>query len=245
MRKMEQIRDRVDAVVRDPATAEKLKPWYRQFCKRPCFHDEYLDTYNLPTVHLVDTAGREVRLTEDAMIVDGEAHGLDCLVFATGFEVGTTYNRRAGFDMTGRGGVSLADKWADGLKTLHGMQTHGFPNCFFLGATQSALTVNIPHTLHEQSDHIAYMLRTAGDRGATVLEATPDGERMWVEEMRSKAHLGMAFYAQCTPGYYNGEGRAGNPNGYFSAAYGGGALRYFEILEEWRAEGAMAGVELR
>ena len=84
-RKMEEVRDRVDSIVTDPATAEALKPWYKAFCKRPCFHDEYLDTFNRPNVHLVDTHGRGVeRITERGVVVDGHEYELDCLIYATG-----------------------------------------------------------------------------------------------------------------------------------------------------------------
>ena len=181
--KMEQIRDRVDTIVNDPNTAEALKPYYRQFCKRPCFHDGYLDTFNRPNVTLVNTDGRGVkRITERGVVVDlpgpdGELveteFELDCLIYATGFEVGTDYTRRAGYELYGRDGVTLTEKWADGASTLHGMHTSGFPNCFIFSNTQSGFTVNFPHMLNEQSKHLAYILSEAtqarrdGDRGRT------------------------------------------------------------------------------
>src|SRR4029077_6951318 len=118
--KMEQIRARVDSIVEDPATAEALKPYYRQFCKRPCFHDEYLDTFNRPNVTLVDTHGRGVeRLTERGVVAKGVEYELDCLIYATGFEVGTDYSRRAGYEIVGRDGLTLTSKWADGASTFH------------------------------------------------------------------------------------------------------------------------------
>ena len=168
-KKMEQVRARVDEIVKDPATAEKLKPWYRQFCKRPCFHDEYLPTYNRPNVHLVDTGGQGVQqITEKGVVVDGKEYELDCIVFATGFEVGTTYTRRAGYDIVGKGGKTLSHKWSEGLRTLHGLQTNGFPNCFFLGFTQTAVTVSVPMALNEQAKHIVHMITEARDRKSVV-----------------------------------------------------------------------------
>jgi cation diffusion facilitator CzcD-associated flavoprotein CzcO len=233
-------------VVEDDATAEALKPWYRQFCKRPCFHDEYLPTYNRPNVTLVDTQGRGVeRLTEHAVVVDGTRYEVDCLIFATGFEVGTTYTRRAGYDIIGRDGVTLSEKWADGLRTLHGLQSHGFPNCFFLGYTQTAITVSMPHALNEQTKHVTHILREARRRGAGTVEATAEAEQAWLAEMRDKARLGLKFYAECTPGYYNSEGAAGNRNGFFSEMFGGGPVGFFQLLADWRADGRMTGVELR
>ncbi len=243
--KMESIRARVESIVEDPATAEKLKPWYRQFCKRPCFHDEYLETYNRPNVTLVDTDGKGVtRLTEHAVVVGDRHYEVDCLIFATGFEVGTTYTRRAGYDIIGRDGVSLSDKWANGLRTFHGLQTNAFPNCFFLGFTQTAVTVSVPHALNEQARHVTYILTEARRRGARTVEVTPEAEQSWFDEMRDKARLAERFYAACTPGYYNNEGNLGNPNGFFAGAYGAGPIKFFRTLEEWRDDGQLRGVEL-
>ncbi len=246
MEKMEQIRARVDATIADPSTAEALKPWFRQFCKRPGFHDEYLPTFNRPNVTLVDTIGLGLdRLDHEAAYFRGERFPLDCLIFATGFETGTPYLQRAGYDIIGRESASLVEKWQAGLRTLHGLQTNGFPNCFFIGLTQTAFTVNIPHTLNEQAKHVAYILGQAERRGAKVVEATAEGEQAWVDEMAAKAHLGAKFYADCTPGYYNNDGRGPTPHGYFAAGYGGGPLRFFEIIEEWRAEGSLVGMTMR
>ena len=246
-RKMEQIRARVDAIVEDPATAEKLKPWYRQFCKRPCFHDEYLQTYNRPNVTLVDTDGKGVeRLTEHGVVIAGQEYEVDCLVFATGFEVGTTYTRRAGYDIIGRDGITLSDKWAGGMRTFHGLQSGEFPNCFFLGFTQTAVTVSVPYALNEQARHVIYILDQARRReAATIVEATLDAEQGWVDEIRDKARLGMKFYTACTPGYYNNEGKFGNPNGFFASMYGAGPLAFLQILDEWRADGQLAGIDMR
>lgn len=245
-KKMNGVRARAEAVVDDADTAEKLKPWYRQFCKRPCFHDEYLPTFNRSNVELVDTEGRGVeRMTEKGAVIDGKEYELDCLIFATGFEVGTSYTRRAGYDIVGKQGQKLSDKWSDGLKTLHGLQTNGFPNCFFLGFTQSAVTVNVPQSLNEQARHVTYILNELKVRKATTVEATETGEMGWVAEMKSKENMGEQFRVECTPGYYNNEGRSGNPNGFFSFAYGAGPLRFFEILDEWRTSGNLDGCEIK
>ncbi|MBL8771239.1 MAG: NAD(P)/FAD-dependent oxidoreductase [Phenylobacterium sp.] len=244
-RKMNQVRARVDAIVKDPATAAALKPWYRQFCKRPCFHDEYLDTYNRPNVTLVDTQGRGVEaLTETAVVANGRAYDVDCLVFATGFEVGTSYTRRAGYDVVGRGGVRLSDHWGEGIRTLHGLTTAGFPNCFFLGFTQTAVTVSVPQALNEQARHVTYMVTEARKRGAEALEPTREAEAAYVDEVRSLARMGQRFYSECTPGYYNSEGAAGNRQGFFSDMYGAGPLVFFDVLKAWRANGDLPGLAL-
>jgi cyclohexanone monooxygenase len=245
-RKMNQVRARVDALVSDPATAASLKPWYRQFCKRPCFHDEYLQTFNRPNVALVDTQGHGVeRLTQNAVVANGREYPVDCLIFATGFEVGTSYTRRAGYDITGRNGVTLSEHWGEGLRTLHGLTAHGFPNCFFLGFTQTAITISVPQALGEQARHVAYMVSAAKAGGHEVLEPTAEAEDDYVQEVHRLARVGERFYRECTPGYYNSEGAAGNRNGFFSDMYGGGPLRFFDLLQAWRANGRLEGLDLR
>jgi len=244
-RKMNQVRARVDAIVEDPQTAALLKPWYRQFCKRPCFHDEYLQTFNRPNVSLVDTHGKGVeQLTETAVVANGRAYEVDCLIFATGFEVGTSYTRRAGYDITGRGGRTLSEHWAEGLRTLHGLTSHGFPNCFFLGFTQTAVTVSVPMALYEQADHVTHIVTGAKARGAEVIEPTAEAEADYVAEVRSLARMGQRFYAECTPGYYNSEGASGNRQGFFSDMYGAGSIAFFEKLRAWRAAGDLPGIAL-
>ena len=244
-RKMEQIRSRVDEMVQDPETADALKPWYRQFCKRPCFHDDYLKTFNRPNVTLVDTQGKGVdRITEKGIVANGVEYELDCIIFATGFEVGTAYTRRAGYDITGRGGQALSEKWADGLRTLHGFQTHGFPNCFFMGVTQGGFTANFPHMLNEQSLHIAYMISQGVDNNVNCLETSVEAEDEWVDTIKRMSMFNQKFLEECTPGYYNNEGHPGVGNSLIGSAYGGGPEAFFQILRDWRDEGGMRGVEL-
>ena len=244
-RKMNQIRARVDDLVQDEATAESLKPWYRQFCKRPCFHDDYLRTFNRPNVQLVDTQGQGVeRITERGVVVDGTEYEVDCLIYATGFEVGTAYTRRAGYDVVGKGGLTLSQKWGEGMRTLHGFQTHGFPNCFFMGVTQGGFTANFPHMLNEQSLHIAYMVGQARTSNAHCLETTREAEDDWVNAIREKAVFNQAFLEQCTPGYYNNEGQPGAGNSLIGSQYGGGPEEFFRIIRAWRDEGSMAGIAL-
>lgn len=245
-RKMNQIRARVDSIVKDKATADALKPWYRQFCKRPCFHDEYLQTFNLPNVTLVDTQGAGVeRLTENAAVVNGREYELDCLIFATGFEVGTSYTRRAGYDVIGRNGVKLSEYWSDGLRTLHGLTSHGFPNCFFVGRTQTGLPVNLPLALEHQTRHVAYIVSQARSGGHEVLEPSVEAEADYVNEVRGLARRSERFYRECTPGYYNSEGAEGNKRGFFTEGYGAGSVRFFEVLKAWREKGGMPGMTLK
>ena len=242
--KMNQIRSRVDEIVSDPKTAEALKPWYRQFCKRPCFHDEYLQTFNRPNVTLVDTDGQGVdRITEKGVVVGGVEYELDCLIYATGFEVGTEYTRRAGYEVYGRDGLSLTAKWADGARTLHGFHSEGFPNCFIVSNIQSGFTVNFPHMLNEQSKHLAYLLKEVEERGVTRVEATPEAEEEWVQTIIRLSQFNVKFLESCTPGYYNNEGKPA-ARSLQNGNYGAGPVAFVKVLEDWRAEGSLAGLSL-
>ncbi|HJR24752.1 MAG TPA: NAD(P)/FAD-dependent oxidoreductase [Acidimicrobiales bacterium] len=242
--KMEQVRSRVDELVEDPATADALKPWYRQFCKRPCFHDEYLQTFNRDNVTLVDTDGKGVeRITPRGVVVAGQEYELDCLVYATGFEVGTDYSRRAGYQVVGRDGLTLAEKWDPAVRTFHGFHVHGFPNCFVISNIQSGFSPNFPHMLGVQARHIAYLVRTALDRGVVAMEASQQAEDDWVRTILDMSGGGASFFEQCTPGYYNNEGHptaVSRQNGWF----GGGSLGFIQVIEAWRQKDDLEGLEL-
>jgi cyclohexanone monooxygenase len=244
-RKMNQIRARVDAAVSDPETAEALKPWYRQFCKRPTFNDDYLPTFNRPNVTLVDTQGLGVEgVTETGLVAGGVKYPVDCIIFATGFEVGTAYTRRAGFEVHGCDGQRLTDHWAGGPKTMHGFYSHGFPNCFHMGANHSTLTPNFTHLLDEQARHIADVIGHANLHQATRIEPTAQAEEAWVQTVRDTARANLEFRTDCTPGYYNGEGRPGDGAGLFDGLYAPGPVKFFNLIRAWRAEG-MEGLDIR
>ena len=169
---------------------------------------------------------------------------VDCLIFATGFEVGTSYTRRAGFEIVGRDGLTLSDHWAKGLRTLHGAMSHGFPNCFHMGVNQSTLTPNFPHLLDEQAHHVAHIVREAELRQGTAIEPTAEAEAGWVQTIVDTARLNLEFRQACTPGYYNGEGRAGAEDGLFAGLYGPGPVAFFALTKAWR-DGGMEGLEIR
>jgi cyclohexanone monooxygenase len=241
--KMEQVRARVDKVLKNRETAEALKPYYRQFCKRPCFHDEYLDTFNRPNVTLVDTKGNGVdRITETGVVANGTEFKVDCLIYATGFEVGTGYTRRAGFELYGRGGRTLTDAWAKGIRTFHGFHVRGFPNAFVISNAQSGFTANFPHMLAEQAAHIAHIVKHCEDAQIRVVEASAEAEERWVEEIRKLAILRRKFLEECTPGYYNNEGKPAERSEQ-DGFYGAGPVAFVKVLEDWRAEGGLKGLE--
>jgi cation diffusion facilitator CzcD-associated flavoprotein CzcO len=245
-RKMEEVRARVAAIVKEPMTAEALKPYYNPLCKRPCFHDEYLDTFNRPNVQLVDTDGKGVeRITPTGVVVNGKEYEVDCLVYASGFEVTSEYTRRLGFDIRGRGGKSLRDSWADGPSTLHGMTTRGYPNLLMLSLIQSSWAINFVHLLGEQARHAAYIVDRCRKQGIETVEPTEQAQAKWWGTILGSLQKMAAFGgAECTPGYFNNEGAQPHPSMIRSAGYGGGTLEFIDILRNWRQGEDLPGLEL-
>ena len=245
--KMEEIRARVDELVEDDDVAEKLKPYYKMFCKRPTFNDDYLPTFNRSNVTLVDTDGQGVeRITEKGLVVDGVEYEVDCIIYSTGFEVGTSYTRRSGYDVIGREAKSLSDHWRDGTRSLHGMGSHGFPNVFIMNTSQGGFTANFPHLLDESAVHQAHIIAHALAQGYNTVEVTATAEEEWVDTIVgfTGGPLGGLGGPDCTPGYYNNEGQP-NPNAQQSAPYGGGSIRFFELLKEWREDGSFEGLTFK
>jgi cation diffusion facilitator CzcD-associated flavoprotein CzcO len=245
--KMAEIRARVDSVVKDPKVAESLKPWYRQLCKRPCFHDEYLEAYNEPSTHLIDTDGQGVEsIDETGVWVAGVHYELDCLIFASGFEVGTDYARRSGYETFGRDGITLTSRWADGMRSLHGIHVHDFPNLFILGLSQGAnLVSNVTHNLVEAGTTVAAIVAHALDEGAEQVEVTEEAEQSWID-LLATGEGGILGDINCTPGYYNNEGRPiGAGDQIIGQGYPLGAVAYFEYIDAWRRSGEYAGLDFR
>lgn len=244
--KMEEIRARVNKVVKDPVTAEDLKAWYQQLCKRPCFHDEYLLAYNEPGCQLVDTDGKGVeKITEKGVVVAGVEYEVDCIIYASGFEVGTPFERRSGYDTIGKDGLKLSDYWADGMRTKHGMHVHNFPNLFISQATQGGnLISNYPHNLTECGNTMAIMVRHALDNGYKEIELTAEAEQAWLELLQQAPPM-MIGTTECTPGYYNNEGKGWQQGVTQAVSYPQGPVAFFNYLKEWRESGEFEGVEFR
>ncbi|MFP6782447.1 MAG: NAD(P)/FAD-dependent oxidoreductase [Gammaproteobacteria bacterium] len=240
--KMNRTRKRVDDSVQDGEIAETLKPWYRPWCKRPTFNDEFLPTFNRPNVTLVDTSGKGVeRITEKGLVVDGTEYEVDCIIYATGFEVGTAYTRQGGFEVIGKNRKSLTEHWENGLRTFHGFLSNGFPNCFHLGLTQTGLAPNFTYMLDNQSQHVVKMMSEANSRDVKSLEASAEAEAGWVAEVNAPDMM-TEYLQSCTPGYYNGEGQAKASEGFLQGHYSEGPVKFYAMLKEWRDEGKFSGL---
>jgi cyclohexanone monooxygenase len=246
---MERLRRYVEAVVDDPDTAEALKPYYRFMCKRPCSNDEYLTTFNRPNVTLVDVSeckGVE-RATGKGLVANGVEYEVDCIIWASGFEITTEISRRYAIDaIEGRDGLSLFDHWRDGYKSLHGITSVGFPNQFFTGFIQGGVSGNTTAMFEQQAEHIAYVISEAIARGATTVEPSQEAQDDWVKTIREVAVDTSDFAISCTPGYYNNEGGGGG-EGIRSAIgeyYAPGFYEFGDLIKEWRDKGDLEGLVL-
>ena len=213
---MEQIRARVDAIVKDPKTAAALKPYYPFGCKRPTFHDEFLPSFNLPHVHLVDTAPSGVaEINERGVVHDGVEYPLDVLIYATGFQwmATSTFNM-----ITGRNGQTLKQKWeAEGTRTFLGLHSRGFPNLFIIAGPQGGGgSFNFTDAIEAHGDYVVWLLREMRDRGVTTVDVRSDPEQAYAEHCR-QSDMATAPLRDCIS-YYNGHGDA-EPG---SLAYYGG-----------------------
>ena len=243
---MNELRKRVEQEVKDPAVAELLKPWYRRFCKRPGFHDDYLATFNRPNVTLVDTSSSHgvERVTENGLVANGVEYPVDCIIYSTGFEISTGWEKRIRVPIQGVGGKSLYEKWDKAAISLHGYATHDFPNWFYVGLGQGAFSLNYTVLLEGQVRHLAYVLSQARARGATRIEAKPDAEKAWTEVCKKTSIYNIELQKSCTPGYFNSEGKPGEGHSVVAEAYSLGFISFDNLLREWREQGGLEGLEL-
>jgi cyclohexanone monooxygenase len=241
----ELVRRRVDDTVRDAEKAALLKAYYRTLCKRPGFSDDYLSAFDRDDVTLVDASTGIERINRNGVEVDGAEYELDCLIFATGFELGTTWRHQAGYDVIGRQGEELSEKWESGIRTYHGLFSRGFPNIFFLGLTQTGTTISVPHMLQEQATHLTHVISHALRNGIETVEATEEAEAAWQTTIAAVNEARRPFQEACTPGYFNAEGK---PDDHRSAIGSGiffPSTEFFANWEAWRDAGDFEGLVLR
>jgi cation diffusion facilitator CzcD-associated flavoprotein CzcO len=246
---MESHRRRVEELVADPAKAEILKPYYRYICKRPCFHDEYLPALNNPNVTLVDCPAGFDRITKEGPVVDGKQYEVDLLIYGTGFEAELTpLYRRVGHEIVGRGGVTLAEKWADGAASLFGMMSRGFPNLFVMPAPgqQAVVTVNYTQLAVLGAEFIGRAVGQLEQQGVEVFDVSAEAEEAWTQAIVDSFIDGSAVMSACTPSRINNEGHpeALNPrNGNYGRRFGDW-FAYRDRLEQWLEAGTFEGLEL-
>lgn len=249
MQKMNDVRARVDSLIERDDVAERLKPWYPRYCKRPTFHDDYLPTFNRQNVTLVDTSASHgvERITPTGLVANGVEYQIDCIIFATGFEITTGVQRTLSVTIEGEGGETLVEHWANGPSTFHGYTMRGFPNLFFLGSGQNGLSANYTSMLGEQARHLAYVIGEARSRGAATVQPRQEAENEWVATIRALNGLTIQMLEVCTPGYYNNEGHIDETGGGgrgLAEIYTPGLNQFNVLLEAWRDEGQLRGLQL-
>lgn len=249
---MEAIRSRVDATVSNPEVADKLKAFYNQFCKRPTFNDEYLATFNRANVELIDVSDAKGvdRITEKGFIANGQEYEVDCIIYASGFEITSSYERRIGIPIYGKGGESIYDFWQTGMRSMHGLMVRNFPNLFLCGGLfVFQLGANYCYGVDLQASHVAYIVSELKKRQTRVAEVTPEGEQTWIDDQLSEEASQTVLFLggspdTCTPGYYNQEGTAERYRDVRLESYGKGIGPYRRVLREWQAAGDLAGLSL-
>lgn len=239
---MRPIHARIDRIVNDAATAEALKPWFGMACKRPCFNDGYLPAFNEPNVTLVSAPAGVESISPGGFVAGGKSYDVEIIIFATGFETGTSSHERYGYDLAGRNGCRLSDYFASGLRTLHGFYTHHFPNFFELGLSQTAYGANFTYMLDQKARHVARLLSFARRSGFRQIEASEAAQQAWVRTIYESNEQRRAYWTQCTPGVFNGQGDVSRA--YWGETYGGGELEFWTMMESWWEAGTFAGLEL-
>jgi len=246
-RVMERLRRRCEAIVKDPATAEALKPYYRFLCKRPCSNDEYYPTFNRPNVKLIDVSSTQgvERMTEQGFVANGKEYEIDCMIFGSGYEVTNDLDRRWGIDkIEGRGGLSIYKYWADGFQTFQGMMAHNFPNMFFTGFTQAGANAANSKTFIDQGFHIGYIASEALKRGAATIEPSQAAQDAYIKHLRSVAIDNSTWVTECTPSYFNNEGDQKKKRFIFGEPWGEGYYAFEDMLKKWRDKGDLQGLVL-
>ncbi|KAJ5825373.1 hypothetical protein N7474_002511 [Penicillium riverlandense] len=248
--RQEYIRKRVDDTVTDKAAADLLKPWYAGWCKRPCFSENFLETFNRPNVTLVDTLGRGVEgMTPEGVLVGGKEIKLDAMIFSTGYTLGDSAEKGI-MKVTGRGGKTMQQKWASGPATLHGVITHDFPNLFLSGPCQVGASPNHMYVLDQLASHVAYIISQSAARlkardAKFTVEPSSETEEGWSMQILINARA-LAGVADCTPSYYNREGHKLKDHEKMVAAkfaiWGEGVGSYAKRIEDWRSTGKLEGL---
>ena len=245
-RVMERLRDRCD-IVKDPATAEALKPYYRYLCKRPASNDDFYPAFNQDNVQLIDVAetqGLEA-LTENGFIHEGKEYECDCIILASGYEVTNDLDRRWGISrIEGANGLSIYDYWREGYQTFQGMTANNFPNMFFTGFTQAAANASNSKTFIDQGFHIGYIASEALKRGAVRVEPSAGAQDAYIKHLRSIAVDNSVYLNECTPSYFNNEGDQEKKRSIFGEPWGEGYYAFEAMLKAWRDDGGLKGLTL-
>jgi cyclohexanone monooxygenase len=225
-------RDKIRAIVRDPATAELLCPDNVFGCKRLCVDTGYFETYNLPHVKLVDVSKTPIeRFTPGGIEVNGTEYELDVIVCATGFAAMTgSFDR---IRITGRNGRTLAEKWQAGPRAYLGVATSGFPNLFTItGPGSPSVLASMIQAIEQHVDWMADCIAHMRDIGAATIEPVQADEDEWVEHVNEVSKVSLR--STCSS-WYVGANIPGRPRVFMP--YIGGFPVYVQKCNEVMSNG--------
>jgi len=235
----EYVRQRIRSIVEDPEVAEALAPTDHPIgTKRPCLDTDYYATYNRPNVTLVNLRKTPlVEVTETGVRTSEREYEFDSIVFATGFDAMT--GSLVAFDIKGRDGVMLKEKWAAGPRTYLGVATAQFPNMFMItGPGSPSVLSNMMISIEQHVDWIADAMTYMREHGKQVIDPTLESEDEWTEHV---TEVGNTTLYPTANSWYMGSNVAGKPRVFLP--YIGGVGPYREICDQV-AEKAYDGFDL-
>lgn len=172
------IKKKIHEIVKDPETAKKLTPT-EPYARRPCADKGYYETFNRENVSLVDIKANPIlEVTENGIRTAEGEHELDVIIFATGFDaMDGNYTK---FDMIGRNGVNLKDKWKDGSRAYLGIMESDYPNMFMSRAPLSSFTNN-PPAIESELGWAIDLIKHLIDNNLTTAEPTKETVDGWYD----------------------------------------------------------------
>ena len=235
------IRRKIGEKIHDPVLRDKLTPKGHPFAaRRPSVDSGYFEAFNRSNVELADLREAPITaFTTSGIQTRARHHELDIIVYATGFDAFTGSILKP--DITGRGGLSLRQKWADGPVTQLGVSVNGFPNMLIVvGPGSPSLLSNVMVSIEEQVDWLAALLRFMDENDILEFEADPQAERDWVRHVNERARETLYL---ATDSYYNGAEVAGKPRVFMP--YSGGVRGYRRLLQQCAESGYLGFVMRR
>lgn len=226
------LRSKINEIVEDQSVAEKLKPrGYPVFARRPCLDSGYYETFNLPHVHLQDCLEDPIlEITEKGVLLESGEIELDTIIFATGFD-GLT-GAMVAFDIEGRDGQTLKDKWKDGPRSFLGIGIEGFPNLFMTtGPNGPSALANIIHINENDVDFIARAITFMDENGLTGMEPSKESVDTWMDRVQQLASRTLLSKAKT---WYVGANVEGKAQGL--TLFTGGFAKYVEACEAAMAD---------
>jgi cyclohexanone monooxygenase len=191
----------LDGVV-DPGLRARLTPGYKMGCKRLIISDRFYQAIQKSNAELVDTKIDRIE-ADGVRMVDGRLHGLDCLVLATGFN---THKLFRPMIVSGRGGRTLDQAWADGNNAYRAISVPDFPNFFMLGGPHSPIgNFSFLMTIERQLDYVLQLVRLLQSGQAREISPKTEPTEAYNAALREKV-AGSIWASGCRSWYIDAKG---------------------------------------